>query len=96
VLTDEATFARLGAAVNLRVHVQDDPALVNTYAVAILTTAPAGSLPLADRFARWIAEGAGRDRIDTFRIGGAKVFFPWPAGADAASPESVPAGARAR
>jgi hypothetical protein len=64
----------------------------------ILTTAPAHSRTLADTFARWIAEGAGRERIDAFRIGGRQVFFAWPAASDAASPESLPsprAGVRA-
>lgn len=95
VLTDEATLARLADAVQLRVIYDNDPALLNTYAVMILTTAPARTSELADRFARWIAEGGGRQHIDAFRIGTRQVFFLWPAGLDAASPESTPAGVRA-
>lgn len=94
VLTDEATMARLAGAVNLRVLHRGSADLPNTYAVVILTTAPPASATHADAFARWIAEGAGRAHIDAFRIGGRQVFFTWPAGADAASPESAPPSVR--
>jgi tungstate transport system substrate-binding protein len=96
VLTDEATLARLANAVNLRVIYQDGPDLLNTYAIVILTTAPADSRGAAETFARWMTEGAGRDVIDRFRIGGRQVFFGWPAGGDNASPESMPAAVRGR
>ena len=95
VLSDEATFARLANAVHLRVLYRGGADLLNTYAVAILTTAPSESAPLAEAFAQWIAEGAGRSRIDGFRIGGRQVFFAWPAGAGATSPEAMPPGVRA-
>jgi tungstate transport system substrate-binding protein len=94
VLTDEATLARLARALNLRVAFEGGAELVNTYAVAILTTAPAASSTMADQFARWLIEGGGRDRINTFQIAGRQVFFIWPQGTDAALPESVPPGAR--
>lgn len=95
VLTDNATLARLSGAVALQILFEDDPALVNTYAVAILTTARPARSAAAERFARWLAEGEGRRHIDAFRINGRQLFFSWPAGADAAAPESMP-GARAR
>jgi tungstate transport system substrate-binding protein len=92
VLTDEATLARLGGALNLRVVFEGGDALVNTYAVAILTTAPAASSTMADQLAQWLIEGSGRSRIDAFRIAGRQVFFVWPQSADASSPESMPPG----
>jgi tungstate transport system substrate-binding protein len=90
VLTDEATLARLANAVALHVVYADDPALLNTYAVAILTTARPARNEAADRFARWLADGDGQAHIDAFRIHGRQVFFGWPDGVDAASPESAP------
>jgi tungstate transport system substrate-binding protein len=95
VLTDEATLARLGHAVNLKVLYGGSSDLVNTYAVVILTTARPKYDRRSDTFAQWLAEGQGRARIDAFRIGGRQIFFPWPAGADAASPEALPVGVRA-
>lgn len=94
VLTDEATLARLGDAVTVQALYGDDPALLNTYAVAILTTARPARNEAADRFARWLAEGDGQAHIDAFRINGRQVFFRWPAGADHATPESMPPGSR--
>jgi len=95
VLTDEATLARLSDAVALQVLFDDDPALVNTYAVVILTTARPARFAAAEQFARWLAEGEGRRHIDAFRIRGRQVFFTWPQGADATSPEATP-GTRPR
>ncbi len=94
VLADEATFGRLENAVALRVLHSGDPALLNTYAVVILTTAPRDTSAVADRLAQWLTEGAGSDRIDTFRINGRQVFFRWPPGVDASTPESLPPGVR--
>ena len=94
VLTDEATLARLAGAVTVQALYGGDPALLNTYAVAILTTARPARNEAADRFARWLAEGDGQARIDAFRIDGRPVFFRWPAGAGSATPESMPPGAR--
>ena len=88
VLTDEATLARLEGAVTLRTHFSSDAALLNTYAVAILTTARPSRH--TETLAQWLAEGHGQARIDAFRINSRQVFFPWPAAADAARPESVP------
>lgn len=95
VLTDDATLARLSGALALEVLFENDPALVNTYAVAILTTARPARSAAAERFARWLAEGEGRRHIDAFRINGRQVFFSWPADVDATAPESIPE-ARAR
>jgi ABC-type tungstate transport system permease subunit len=94
VLTDEATLARLAGAVTVQALYGDDPALLNAYAVAILTTARPARNEAADRFAQWLAEGDGQALIDAFRINGRPVFFRWPGGADSTTPESMPAGAR--
>ncbi|MDQ3068974.1 MAG: substrate-binding domain-containing protein [Acidobacteriota bacterium] len=94
VLTDEATLARLAAAVRLRALFASDPVLLNTYAAMILSTAPARTSEMAERLWRWLVEGAGQQRIDAFRIDGRQVFFGWPAGSARARPESLPAGAR--
>lgn len=88
VLTDEATLARVEGAVTLRTHFSNDAALVNTYAVAILTTARPSRH--TETLAQWLAEGQGQAQIDAFRITNRQVFFRWPAAADAARPESVP------
>lgn len=93
VLTDEATLARLTGAVALETLVAGDPVLINTYAIAILSTSRPSELALAERLARWIAEGDGQTHIDAFRINGRAVFFRWPDGADPTMPEAVP-GAR--
>lgn len=90
VLTDEATLARLSGAVALAVLFADDPALVNTYAVATLTTARPARSGAAEQLARWLAEGDGQRHINAFRINGRPVFFGWPSGVDARSPESLP------
>ena len=92
VLTDEATLARLQGAVSLRALSAGDPILLNTYAVIILKAARRDPGGHADQLARWLAEGAGRDAIDAFRIDGRQVFFSWPVNADASQPEAMPAG----
>ena len=94
VLTDDATLAKIQNVISVRQLYAGDAALLNTYAVVILTTARPRSSPLADRLAQWLAEGAGQDRIDAFRINGRKIFFRWPTGADATMPESMPAETR--
>ncbi|MDQ3170396.1 MAG: substrate-binding domain-containing protein [Acidobacteriota bacterium] len=94
VLTDEATLARLADAVAVRALSSGDAALLNTYAVVILTTAPPDTATVADRLAHWLAVGPGQDRIDGFRIKGRQVFFRWPSGVDATTPESMPPGLR--
>lgn len=90
VLTDEATFAQLAGKLALEVLFTEDPALINTYSIAILSTAPADRRDLAGALARWLAEGNAQDAIDAFRVGGRQVFFRWPAGVDPMRPESVP------
>ena len=90
MLTDEATLARLEGAINLTPLFTRDNGLLNTYAVAILTTARRDRSGKADLLARWLTEPAGQARIGSFRINGRPVFFTWPSGVDAGTPESVP------
>lgn len=90
VLTDEATLAQLAPALAVRALYAGDPALLNTYAVSVLTTVRPASVDTALTFARWLAEGAGQRHIDAFRINGRQVLFPWPDGSDARTPESLP------
>lgn len=90
VLTDEATLAQMLHAVALVALFADDPALVNTYAVAVLTNVRPTHAAVADRFARWLAEGDGQTHIAAFRINGRPAFFPWPPGVDHAAPEAAP------
>lgn len=92
VLTDEATLAQLSPALAVGVLYAGDAALMNTYAVSVLTTVRLANADTALTFARWLAEGAGQRHIDGFLIHGRQVFFPWPASASARTPESLPAG----
>ena len=92
VLTDEATLAQLAPALSIGALFEGDPALLNTYAVSVLSTAAAPAVEPALTFARWLAEGAGQRRIEEFRINGRRVFFGWPASSGALAPESLPAG----
>lgn len=94
VLTDEATFAQLAPALAVVVLYGGDPALMNTYAVSVLTTVRPASADLALTFARWLAEGAGQRHVDRFRINGQQVFRGWPASSNPRMPESLPAGPR--
>lgn len=90
VLTDEATLARLEGALNLKTLFTHDAALLNTYAVAILSTARPDPSGAVAELARWLVEPPGQNRIDAFRINNRQVFFSWPAGVDRTAPETVP------
>lgn len=94
VLTDEATLAQLSAGVALEALFLNHGALINTYAVAVLTTARAAHAPRAEAFARWLAEGDGQRAIGAFQIDGRRAFAPWPPGADASRPEALPEARR--
>ena len=93
VLTDEATLGQLSPAITVGALFMGDPSLANTYAVSLLTTARPARSPAAEQLARWLAEGPGQALIAGFTVRGRPAFFPWPAGVDARSPESVPEGA---
>ncbi|HVL68511.1 MAG TPA: substrate-binding domain-containing protein, partial [Vicinamibacterales bacterium] len=79
-LTDRGTFEALRGALSLRELHSGDPRLMNTYAVIADPQHARGAA-----FARWLAEGEGRQRLAeaTREIRG---FEPWPALAAADTP----------
>lgn len=76
-LTDTATFAQLKSNLELRVLLEGDRELLNTYAVIHDPVAPNGRA--ASAFATWLSEGGGRNEIERFRVsGGVVAFTVWP------------------
>ena len=78
VLTDDATFALLAAALDLEALVEGHPSLRNVYSLL----APRAALrpERAAVFADWLRSANGRRAIAEFRVrGGAEApFAPWP------------------
>lgn len=74
-LSDEATFWQLENKIRLVSVFEADARLLNTYAVVYPRAAGT-----AERFAVWLAEGEGRERISAFRIAGRMGFTVWPSG----------------
>jgi tungstate transport system substrate-binding protein len=90
-LTDRATFAQLEPVVDLRILLQNDPALLNTYAVIVPDEIrDAAAHRAASAFAAWLATGHGRELIAGFRIRDARAFTVWPPGRSASRPEDRP------
>ena len=85
-LTDRATFESLSESVELAALLSGDPRLLNTYAVVADPSRVRGL-----RFARWLAEGKGRDALERL-LGTEEVrgFSLWPAGAPASHPAARP------
>ena len=84
-LSDQATWWQLERELpELRQLLEDDPALLNTYAVLY----PRDNLKAA-ALAAWLTEGPGRAMINAFQIGGRKAFEVWPAGCPGSQPEAV-------
>ena len=85
-LTDRGTFTALAHTVSLRPLVSGDPRLLNTYAVIADASNGAGI-----RFARWLAEGEGR-QVLAASVGETAVrgFSLWPAGRDGSRPDARP------
>lgn len=76
-LTDTATFAQLKSSLELRVLLEGDPELLNTYAV--LHDPGTSNGRAAAAFAVWLSDGDGRGEIERFRISGTVVAFTvWP------------------
>ena len=73
-LSDEATFWQFETQLTLRVLLQGDERLLNTYAVIH----PAGR-DAAAAFARWLTSGAGRQVVQRFTVAGRQAFTLWPA-----------------
>jgi tungstate transport system substrate-binding protein len=89
-LTDRATFEQVKGAINLSILWGGDPHLLNAYAVIVDPEGPRATEAL--RFARWLEEGDGRRRIDSYRIAGSTVppFTVWPASARRDMPAASP------
>ena len=76
-LTDTATFAQLKSGLELRVLLENDRELLNTYAVIHDPGASKGRTATA--FAAWLSDGEGRAEIERFRISDTVVAFTvWP------------------
>lgn len=86
-LTDRATLTQLGAALRLKALFENDPELLNTYAVIVPKTNRDAE---ATRFMTWLSDGKGRDRISAFAIAGSHPFIIWPANGRRDRPDSVP------
>jgi tungstate transport system substrate-binding protein len=84
-LSDEATFWQLEQQVGLVTLFDSDPRLLNTYAVVYPQTDDT-----AKRFAAWLAEGDGRERISAYRVQGRVAFTVWPGGCPAESATALP------
>jgi len=88
-LTDRATYAQQQAHLPLSVVYENDPALLNTYAVVF---DPSG--PVADdarAFAEWLTDGAGRDVVADYRVGpGVRAFQVWSPGRPRGLPGDLP------
>jgi tungstate transport system substrate-binding protein len=85
-LTDRGTFEQLSPQLRLKELSSGDPRLLNTYAVLAPTGNEAGM-----RFARWIIDGEGHDRLTALIAGGVlHGFRVWPAGKARDRPEALP------
>lgn len=73
-LADRGTWAAFGNRGDLQVLFEGGDALANPYAV-LLPTNPTANPQGARIFADWLSSEAGREAIDSYRIGGEQVFF---------------------
>jgi tungstate transport system substrate-binding protein len=95
-LTDRATFEQFRSGLRLAPLFQGGPELVNTYAVFTRPGLTGPALATATALADWLADGEGRQRIESFVANGQKVFHIWPAGSPRGAPSDLPAGELAR
>lgn len=72
-LSDEATFRQLQPQLDLDALYADDNALLNTYAVTRGRQSDAARV-----FTEWLTSGAGRGRLEGYKVGGAAIFHAWP------------------
>ena len=87
-LSDEATFWQLAGGLELSVLLENDPVLLNTYAVIHDGSA------IARLFADWLASGDGRRRMADHLVAGRPAFIAWPASCQDDHPAALPCGAR--
>jgi tungstate transport system substrate-binding protein len=83
-LSDEATLWQFEHQLTLRVLLQGDERLLNTYAVVY----PAGNATAA-AFARWLTTGGGRAVVQQFVVAGRQAFVLWPAGCADDNPDAA-------
>lgn len=86
-LTDRATLTQLAPALTLKPLFENDPDLLNTYAVIVPDISGESG---AMRFMTWLSDGDGRDRIASFTIAGTHPFIIWPAGERRDRPDALP------
>jgi tungstate transport system substrate-binding protein len=84
-LTDRGTFEALSGSIRSLAHYAGDKRLLNTYAV-IADPRDATGL----RFARWLAEGAGRVALEDIVARQVKGFSIWPEGMRRDTPDALP------
>lgn len=88
-LTDRATYAQQQDRRSLVIVFENDPALLNTYAVVLDPAGPRAHDATA--FMEWLTNGAGRDVIGSYRVGASiRAFEVWPAGRPRALPADLP------
>jgi tungstate transport system substrate-binding protein len=87
-LTDRATFAQLAHTLSLQPLFENDPNLMNTYAVIAARDAARSSDAL--QFITWLTDGGGRDQISAFTVAGTHPFNVWPAGRARDAPDALP------
>jgi tungstate transport system substrate-binding protein len=86
-LTDRATLTQLAHALSLKPLFENDPDLLNAYAVIVPeVTRDSGAM----QFLTWLSDGYGRDRIASFAIAGTHPFIIWPAGGQRDRPDALP------
>jgi tungstate transport system substrate-binding protein len=85
ILSDEATLRQLQPQLDLVVLMAGDARLLNTYAVVY----PRANA-LAASFSEWLTEGAGRERVANYEIGGLAAFTVWPDACPADKPHVQP------
>jgi tungstate transport system substrate-binding protein len=87
-LTDRATYMQQKPA-SLGIVYENDPALLNTYAVVFDPDGPLGLR--AKSFADWLTTGLGRSVIETYKVGpGIRAFQVWPSGQPRDLPGNLP------
>ena len=87
-LADEATFWQIEKDLDLKVVFEHDERLLNTYGLIH----PRDNA-LAQRFGDWLTTGAGREKMNAYRIEGRQAFTVWPASCPGHWPGAMPCGA---
>jgi len=88
-LTDRATYSQLAPGLKLVVLFEGGPLLLNTYAAVFDPNGPRATDAAA--LAQWLSDGAGRQRIERYRIAGnVQAFRAWPEGRQRGHPGDGP------